>query len=332
MPTRRRLDLQAKPWRRRAGLVRLVSNVPNNRTCAELFAGVGGLSLGFEWAGMRPIWHAEIEPFPRAVLRERFPEAQLFGDVRTLDPDELERPWCLAGGFPCQPHSLAGLQRGEHDERNLWPEFRRLVRHLRPAWVVAENVLGIRSTIGDRVQCDLEAEGYAVRAVVVGACEVGAPHRRRRVFFIGRLADADGEDLRFADWRAVGTRRQGAALARAQRRADLADSDLGRSQGEWLEEHGVELRKVRRELDRRDPTRRRGWPTGPGQPQADWEPRRAETLAELGRGSARFSRRVVSRLRRERLKALGNAVVPQVSAAIGRAILETEARLGGGHG
>lgn len=100
------------------------------------------------------------------------------------------RPDAIVGGFPCQPWSVAGKQRGADDPRHLWPEYYRLVCALRPRWVLGENVPGLLSKGADAVLADLETAGYTCWPIVLGADDVGAPHRRRRVFFVARLADA----------------------------------------------------------------------------------------------------------------------------------------------
>ncbi|WP_082648072.1 DNA cytosine methyltransferase [Lysobacter antibioticus] len=105
----------------------------------------------------------------------------------------------MDAGFPCQPFSVAGRQRAQADDRHLWPELRRLIASARPSLFVAENVAGLVALGLDGVLADLEAEGYASRAIVVPACTVDAPHRRDRVWIVGsRLADRDGERPREA--------------------------------------------------------------------------------------------------------------------------------------
>ena len=127
----------------------------------SLFSGVGGFELGLERAGMQIMWQVEIDLFCRAVLSERWPDVYRAADIRDFSrgdiPPVADCPVdVVVGGFPCQPHSLAGKRKGEGDERNLWPEMLRVIRHVRPSWVIAENVPGIRTTLADRVIADLE--------------------------------------------------------------------------------------------------------------------------------------------------------------------------------
>ncbi len=138
----------------------------------DLFSGIGGISLGLERAGFETVGFCEIDPFCRLVLEKHWPDVPIWGDIRELSaesiPDGID---VIAGGFPCQPHSVAGKRKGRQDDRHLWPEFARLVRGIRPTWVLAENVPGIRTTAADEVIGDLEAEGYTVWPLVVGADE-----------------------------------------------------------------------------------------------------------------------------------------------------------------
>lgn len=157
----------------------------------SLFSGIGAFDFGLEATGwFRTVAFVEVDEACQAVLRQQFPGVPIFGDVREVTADALRaagivRIDCAAGGFPCQPHSNAGRKRGRADDRHLWPEFARIIREVRPAWVIGENVPGIRTTAADEVLGDLEAAGYAAGAFVVGARHVGARHRRDRVWFVG---------------------------------------------------------------------------------------------------------------------------------------------------
>lgn len=168
----------------------------------SLFTGIGGCDLGFERAGMRVLWQSEIDPFATTVLRKHWPDVPNHGDIRGIRAGTVEPVDVLCGGFPCQDISVAGKGDGIDGERSgLWREYARLVRELRPLWVVAENVPALRTRGYDRVADDLEAAGYTVQAFVVGADDIGAPHRRKRVWIVayatgrglGELWSASGE-------------------------------------------------------------------------------------------------------------------------------------------
>jgi len=163
----------------------------------DLFSGIGGFSLGLDRAGMRTVAFCEIDPYCRAVLRKHWPDVPIYEDVRTLTAARLAADGIgpidvICGGFPCQPFSKAGERRGQTDDRYLWPEYFRLIREIKPAWVFAENVVGIVSMGLDEVLSDLEGLGYAWRAFDIPAAGVKANHERRRIWII---AHADGERL-----------------------------------------------------------------------------------------------------------------------------------------
>lgn len=170
-------------------------------THASLFSGIGGFDLAAEWAGWTNSFNCEIDPFCRRILKYHFPNAEQYADIRTTDFTIWRgRIDVLTGGFPCQPFSLAGKRKGTEDERYLWPEMLRVIRTVRPRWVVGENVFGIvnwsEGMVFDEVCSDLEAAGYAVQPYIIPACGVGAPHRRDRCWFIAHRADAGIETMR----------------------------------------------------------------------------------------------------------------------------------------
>jgi DNA (cytosine-5)-methyltransferase 1 len=169
----------------------------------SLFSGIGGLDLAAASQGWEPILFCERDSYCQAVLALRFPGVPIVGDIH-----DLTLPLVLAtcaergipsidaviGGFPCQPNSLAGKRAGRADERNLWPEFARVVRDLAPRWVVGENVSGLRSANVDRrrgdsglfgdVLRDLAEMGYVAGWGSWEAADAGAPHKRERVFLV----------------------------------------------------------------------------------------------------------------------------------------------------
>ena len=161
----------------------------------SLFSGIGGFELAAEWAGWNNIASCEINPFGRKVLEYYWPNAYHHDDIHTLTKEILDEKtdWksdelILTGGFPCQPYSVAGKRLGKEDERHLWPQMLRIIRELKPRWIVGENVFGLvnwnNGLVFDEVQTDLEAEGYEVQALVLPACAVNAPHRRERVWIV----------------------------------------------------------------------------------------------------------------------------------------------------
>lgn len=154
----------------------------------SLCTGIGGLDLAAQAAGVQVVGMSEIDPFCRTLLAQRFPTVALFNDMKDLTGEEISARCgvidLLFGGIPCQPWSSAGRQRGVQDSRDLWPDTLRLVRELRPAWVVIENVRNFVNLALERVTMDLEAENYEVGSFVLPASAIGAPHKRERVFVV----------------------------------------------------------------------------------------------------------------------------------------------------
>jgi len=150
----------------------------------SLFAGIGGFDLGLERAGMECAWQVEIDPYCQKVLAKHWPEVERFSDVRECGSKNLSTVDLICGGFPCQPFSVAGKQRGAADNRYLWPEMLRIIAELHPGWVIGENVPGIVSMALDDVLASLEGEGYTCETFVIPACAVNAPHRRDRVWIV----------------------------------------------------------------------------------------------------------------------------------------------------
>lgn len=170
-------------------------------THGSSFSGIGGFDLAAEWVGWQNLFNCEIDPFCQTVLKHHFPDAEQFTDIRTADFARYKgRIDVFTGGFPCQPFSTAGKQKGTEDDRYLWPEMLGVIRVVRPRWVVGENVYGIVSwsdgLVFEQVCADLEAEGYEVQPYVLPACGVGAPHQRYRTWFVAHRADAGIEDVR----------------------------------------------------------------------------------------------------------------------------------------
>lgn len=161
-------------------------------TFGSLFAGIGGMDLGLERAGMKCVWQCEIDDYATRVLEKHWPTVRRHRDVRTFPP-RPKRDWLcdvVAGGFPCQPVSCAGRRQAQRDPRWLWPHFARTVRVLRPSYVIVENVPGLLSTgygFGDVVG-DLAAMGFDAEWAVLPACAFGATHPRERVFVVAYAA------------------------------------------------------------------------------------------------------------------------------------------------
>lgn len=161
-------------------------------TFGSLFSGIGGLDLGLERAGMRCLWQVEIDDFCRRVLTKHWPDVPKYGDIRELSDDELRPVDLICGGFPCQDISNAGKRAGINGERSgLWSEYIRLVRVLRPRFVLVENVAAILFRGLDTVLGDLAASGYDAEWQCIPAAAIGAPHIRDRCYVVA-YTDGDG--------------------------------------------------------------------------------------------------------------------------------------------
>lgn len=164
-------------------------------THLSLFSGIGGLDLAAEWAGFTTVGQCEWAEYPTKVLEKNWPDVPRWKDIRTLTGESFyERTGrrtidVISGGFPCQPFSVAGKQRGKEDDRYLWPEMVRVIKELRPTWVVGENVAGIVRMALPDILSELEACGYRTRTFLIPACAAGARHRRYRVAIVGCRTD-----------------------------------------------------------------------------------------------------------------------------------------------
>lgn len=156
-------------------------------THLSLFTGIGGLDLAAEWAGFETVGQCEWADYPTKVLERHWPDVPRWRDIRTLTKESfyertgLHTVDVISGGFPCQPFSVAGKRRGTEDDRYLWPEMLRVVKELRPAWVVGENVSGLIRAALDEILDSLVQADYTARAYAFKAREVGALFAGERV-------------------------------------------------------------------------------------------------------------------------------------------------------
>ena len=269
-------------------------------------SGIGGLDLGLS-AGLRAVGRSprtvcmvEREAFPVAVLAKAMQEGRMdecplwLGDLRDLPFDELPEIDWITGGYPCQPFSEAGKRLGEKDPRHLWPTMHDIVRTLRPRGVFFENVAGHLSLGLDRVLRDLAGCGFRCSFGLFTAEEVGAPHRRERVFILG-VADGDGR--RFQELGEGNDYDRGHARRDDVRRCGslVADTDNPRR---------AQQQRTSSTPEKRETAECLSWPSRPGETQRSHEPSRT-IESGLGRDAHGVPDRV------DRLRALGNAVVPQ---------------------
>lgn len=291
-------------------------------TIGSLFSGIGGLELGLEKAGLGPVlWQVERDAFCRRVLAKHWPDTERFDDVRAVGASVLRRVDLICGGFPCQDISAAGRGRGLAGARSgLWAQFARLVGEIGPRFVVVENVPMLRRRGLGTVLSDLSARGYDATWDCIPAAAIGAHHRRDRLFMVAwRVPDANGEPVRVRTERNEAERRDlrdegksvtGYVGAKGDELADAYHQRRKFVEAAWLHAFGA---------PRHDAIGCHRFPPPPNKARA-WEAWSASGGPEPGirRGSDGISARLD---RNARLKALGNAVVPQVAEAIGRVVL-----------
>lgn len=154
----------------------------------DLFSGIGGFALAATWVWgteLEIVSFVEIDEFCQKVLNKNFSGVPICGDIREFEAKKYRGTVdIISGGFPCQPYSIAGKQGGKEDDRDLWPEMFRIIQEAKPTWVVGENVANFINMELERSIADLEGENYEVQTFIIPALSVGAPHKRNRVWII----------------------------------------------------------------------------------------------------------------------------------------------------
>ncbi len=244
-------------------------------------------------------------------------------EIRDFDGTKYRGATLLTGGFPCQPFSVAGKQKGKEDDRYLWPQMRRIISEAKPRWILAENVPGIFHMALDTVLSDLENKGYATGTFIIPACGLNAPHRRNRVWIIGystmRRCKRGGQ-------KQVGERRKMADGAKGAN-SHAPDSDAGRIRRH--ESEGIKERSTTCSSYEQAPSNAKSRMPGKQTEQerredfsrGDWEKAWHEVATRFCRVDDGVSDRI------HRLKALGNAIVPQVAYEIMKNIAWIEKEL-----
>ena len=333
-------------------------------TVGSLFSGIGGIDLGLERAGMKVAWQVEIDPWCRAVLAKHWPDVERFADVKEVGAHNLARVDVVAGGFPCQDISQAGRGAGIKvgTRSGLWYEYARIIRELRPRYVLVENVSMLLVRGLGIVLADLAACGYDAEWDCIPASAVGAPHRRDRLWLLAYPnGDGAGRSVVERVEPGVGTRDDLDRL-----RADVADADdggrlhgqtqelaaeagvdalgepgTGRSDVAYPVRGGVEGKRlpVQRQPSLVDldgggadvahaSGERHEWP------RPSWDGRIGSSNSGLGDhfdwwttepNVGRVAHGIPQRV--DRLRGLGNAVVPQVVEWIGWRIVEADAAM-----
>ena len=259
----------------------------------DLFSGIGGFSLGLERAGFKTVAFCEVDKKCQAVLKKHWPDVPMFDDVSNLKGKDIEEKIdVICGGFPCQDISLAGKGAGLAGKRSgLWSEFHRLIKEIRPKYAIIENVSALRSRGLDQVLGALSEIGYDAEWHCITAASVGAPHRRDRIWIVAYSS----------------SRRFKSLHNRNSESNDVISSSINvsNSNSEGLQGQRKITGRISKELQ--NTSYSRWWQTEP----------------DVGRVANGIPGRV------DRLKQLGNAVVPQIPQLLGMAIMEREKCLHG---
>lgn len=323
----------------------------------SLFSGIGGLDYGFEKEGFRIAWQVENNPYCQQILRQHFPTTKIYADIRDCAWESVEGVDVLIGGFPCQPHSVAGKKKGSDDERDMWPEFYRSLRSLRPKWVVAENVPGLLSSNNGRffkgILGDLAEARYDAEWFTLSASDIGAIHKRERLFIVAHSLDVEHRPPRGGIVQEAGgvpqenrpqdgSSRQsdGAAAGERDERpsgdTSNADSNKGRPYQEpspkdaAADNRGAERPFITDDWSDRIQRFKQETLSGKSGLAQFADVRTVEELLQrsdipqplIRRGSDGVPRGMDTHSRAERTKAVGNAVVPQVAQFIARRLKE----------
>ncbi len=309
----------------------------------SLFAGIGGFDLGFQRAGIETVWQVEIDDYCRKVLAQHFPEAERFSDIRDCGAHNLKPVDIISGGFPCQDISVAGKQVGITGSRSgLWSEMHRIISELRPRFAVIENVPNLARLGLDRVLADLASIGYDAEWQCISANDVGAPHLRRRIWIVAYPQRSEKWDERevFED---------GTGSGRQNNEGQRTNANHSRPGGEDVAYTSAIRRESDGELATRQhsrPEQARPYPEQGGKNVAYTESGNVTRVLSVPGGESRkgsggetdrgysgdrigdwwstepdvgrVAHGIPSRV--DRLKGLGNAIIPQIAEIIGRLI------------
>lgn len=262
----------------------------------SLFSGIGGFDLAAQWMGWNNIFQVEKDDWCRKVLAKNFPKTERFADIKDFTGYEYtNRIDVISGGFPCQPFSVAGKRKGKDDDRYLWAEMLRVIATIKPTYVVGENVTGIIGMALDTVLSDLEAENYTTETFIIPACGKNAWHKRDRVWIIAYSNNGGN----------CGTSRKNESKGKKERLQKRNEMEqFGKSSDVWFSSNtnnsnSKEQRKPFSNEKKFFASRCDSW----------WEAEPA-----VGRVVDGLPNRV------DRLRGLGNAIVPQVAFEIFSAI------------
>ena len=311
----------------------------------DLFSGIGGFSYAAETliGGYETVAFCEMDEFCQKVLKKHWPDVPIFDDVRTLDATRLGRIDICTFGFPCQPVSQAGLQKAESDDRWLWDEIIRILQVSKPKWIIAENVVGLISIqdglLIEHCISSLEAEGYEIQPVVIPACAKNAPHRRSRIWLVGKNTTKSEQSLvntnSFRSYKHKTTEKK-SPIRRTKTSIATTSYNVANTESIHRDDNGI-VRKHGEAKTQKIPRNRDGISNTQRQQPKERTETVVSKMGDLADGIStgllrHFDRepehipRVTTgeKDRAKKLKALGNSIVPQVAAEILLAIRVSE--------
>jgi DNA (cytosine-5)-methyltransferase 1 len=313
-----------------------VDNLPDNELIMlkvlDLFSGIGGFSLGLESTGhFETIAFVEKDEFCQKVLKKNFKNIPIEGEIRNVKGEKYQAD-VVTGGFPCQPFSVAGKRKGTDDDRYLWDETIRVVRECKPKWFIGENVEGLiniqEGMVLRQVQTDLEKEGFEVQCLIIPASGIGAWHQRKRVWIIGcNVSNSDSRMRR--RWGTIGESGTNEVWGfysseKKQSSNDIRSKTIGCD--DILREENVTNTNSKRSqrLGIQSNNLQKGNKTTINsnnsiKEQQTWWQTQSE-LCGIPHGVST----TMDKDRANRVKSLGNSIVPQIARELGKAIIEAE--------
>jgi DNA (cytosine-5)-methyltransferase 1 len=299
-------------------------------THGSLFHGIGGFALAARWCGIPTIWECEIDEYCHKLSKQNFPEIKTrYRNIRSMLDEEtkIDPVSIISGGFPCQPFSAAGKRGGQEDDRYLWPETIEVIKKVRPPWVILENVPGIINMALPAVLADLENAGYQHETFIVPALSVGAYHRRDRIWIIAH-SDSDRKKRdKSENWKRSGAMENSSNFTNADSRKR---SQRGVHNGMGGQQQSIQGKDISDTVrgGHSQPTHTgrisRKIEGKPGEKGIEYDGIHAAPRIQWPTQPPICGRTNGVSDRMDRIKALGNAIVPQIALEIFRTIQEVE--------
>lgn len=283
----------------------------------SLFSGIGGFDLAAQWCGWNNIFQVEIDKFCQKVLQKNFPETNKYLDIKNFINEDAKKYKghidVISGGFPCQPFSIAGQRKGTEDSRFLWTEMFEVIQIIKPTWCVIENVPGLitieNGMVFDKVLSDLESEAYEVQPVIIPAISVNASHRRDRIWIIAYKDKFRGGGIcRQEQILSNFNRNTTSKLREANSQSKITGSDFNIEDTPDFIKCSEQCLSEQKQSDQKLSADCRHF-------GRSW----IEVATELCRVDNGIPKRL-DKDRRKRIKAMGNAIVPQVAYNIFKSI------------